>query len=601
MIANDSSTVRFYNLTSGATFPAWTTPQQRQKLRKNAAYQSRVQVLSEFHMPEASQRIKVTRDQKHLFVSGTYKPMIKCYDVAELSLKFERAVDEEILDFELLTDDYSKLCFLGASNSIFFHAKYGHYYTTRLANPGRSLQYDRATCDLYVAGSTNELIRLNLEAGRFLEPIGTDFEHGINRVVINPIHSLLGLAGSDTWMEFRDPRAPGGAALARLDVGAHLVNAGYLNAEWECGEVTAMEYGSDGLRVGVGTSSGHVLQYDLRSPTPTFIKDHRNEKQIHTIRYAGGQLVSVDPKVMKMWDERTGEPFGALETTVPSNDLVVWPDSGLIFATGEARDTMSYYCPALGKAPKWCAFLDSVAEELDQHRAEHKEEIYENFRFVTIEELSDLNGNALIGTRYLRQYMHGFFMSAKLYQQMRVTVDPSFGSRQSRIDSKVEEMRQNRISIDPRTEPKQKKNKMEEAPVAAKVVPEEEEPDYRFRVMESNPDFAAVEGDDNNDGNGKVRMYEGDQVFGMDEHERKTRKQKKKKKNMTLGELAKEKEERGSRPAQEDRPAKSTMQKEIKFLSKEARDKLTQKKKEKEARVEHNKGRRSARELKKVR
>jgi ribosome biogenesis protein ENP2 len=158
-----------YNLTAGKSFPVWTTPEQRKKLAKDESYRSRVMVLQDFDMPQASQKMRITRDERHLFVSGTYKPRlvflqcaavffvivslcfsirIKCYEVAELSCKFERAVEEEIVDFELLTDDFSKLCLLGASNTVTFHAKYGHYHSTRLAAPARSLRYDRATCDL---------------------------------------------------------------------------------------------------------------------------------------------------------------------------------------------------------------------------------------------------------------------------------------------------------------------------------------------------------------------------------------------------------------------------------------------------------------------
>jgi hypothetical protein len=66
-----------YNLTAGKTFPVWTTPEQRKKLMRDEAYRSRVMVLQDFEMPEASQKMRITRDQKHLFVSGTYKPRVK--------------------------------------------------------------------------------------------------------------------------------------------------------------------------------------------------------------------------------------------------------------------------------------------------------------------------------------------------------------------------------------------------------------------------------------------------------------------------------------------------------------------------------------------
>lgn len=47
---------------------------------------------------------------------------------------------------------------------------------------------------------------------RFLPPIETSFEEdcGINVVALNPLHSLIGLAGADGTAEFRDPRAPQG-------------------------------------------------------------------------------------------------------------------------------------------------------------------------------------------------------------------------------------------------------------------------------------------------------------------------------------------------------------------------------------------------------
>ena len=42
------------------------------------------------------------------------------------------------------------------------------------------------------------------------------------------------------------------------------------------------------------------------------------------------------------------------------------PGSGLImFATEQPRMHV-YFVPALGPAPKWCSFLDSLTEELEE-------------------------------------------------------------------------------------------------------------------------------------------------------------------------------------------------------------------------------------------
>jgi ribosome biogenesis protein ENP2 len=593
MIANDSSSVRFYNLTAGQSFPNWVTPDQRRKLKKDKAYQSRVMVLQDFTMPAASQRMKVSRDQRSLFVSGTYKPLVKCYDVDELSVKFERCLDEEIVDFELLNDDFSKVCFLG-SGTLFFHAKYGHYHKTKLFTIGRSLQYDRATCDMYIAGSSPELLRLNLEAGRFLQPIPTDFSSGMNVVKINPVHSLVAVAGSDSFFECRDPRAPQKQPLARINVGAQLMEAGEISSAGECEEVTSLEFDTDGLHMGIGTGSGHALLYDLRAPNPVFIKDHRNEKKVHTVRFHESKMYSVDQKVIKIWDERTGDSFANLETCSPSNDMVIWPDSGLMFLAAETPQTMAYYCPTIGKAPRWCSFLDNVTEELEEERNAHKDEIFDNFKFVTIDELKSIGGNSLIGTRYVRQYMHGFFMSSKLYKQMRATANPELYDEmeKQKIQKKVEQMRESRISAVAVPEKKKKTASSNE--------------DSRFKAVKSNPNFAIedkfVEIEEKKKAKkrerDKVRMFEvrGDLEL-EDAHDADQgsgvmfSKEKKSKSKKPLGERAAALEtEQGGR----ERARTNISSAETKFLSKETRDKLASKKKEKMDRIEHNKTRRKA-------
>jgi ribosome biogenesis protein ENP2 len=48
---------------------------------------------------------------------GTYKPTLKCFDLNEMSLKFERGLDADVVKFQLLSDDYTKV-------RHFFYLKY---------------------------------------------------------------------------------------------------------------------------------------------------------------------------------------------------------------------------------------------------------------------------------------------------------------------------------------------------------------------------------------------------------------------------------------------------------------------------------------------
>ena len=63
-------------------------------------------MIQDFEMPGVSTAIKVSKDGQYIIASGIYKPRIRCYEVANLSMKFERCLDAEVIQFEMLSDDY---------------------------------------------------------------------------------------------------------------------------------------------------------------------------------------------------------------------------------------------------------------------------------------------------------------------------------------------------------------------------------------------------------------------------------------------------------------------------------------------------------------
>lgn len=46
--------------------------------------------------------------------------------------------------------------------------------------------------------------------------------------------------------------------------------------------------------------------------------------------------------------------------------------------------------------------------------------IYDNFKFLTKEELERLNLTNLIGTNLVQAYMHGFFIDYRLYKKVKL-------------------------------------------------------------------------------------------------------------------------------------------------------------------------------------
>jgi len=60
-------------------------------------------------MPGVSTTVKVSPDGNFILATGIYKPRVRCYDVNNLSMKFERCFDSEVVTFEILSEDYSKV------------------------------------------------------------------------------------------------------------------------------------------------------------------------------------------------------------------------------------------------------------------------------------------------------------------------------------------------------------------------------------------------------------------------------------------------------------------------------------------------------------
>ena len=58
-----------------------------------------IDLIQHFEFPEASNRIRTTRDGHHVIATGVYKPQMRVWDLDQLSLKFERHSDAENVDF----------------------------------------------------------------------------------------------------------------------------------------------------------------------------------------------------------------------------------------------------------------------------------------------------------------------------------------------------------------------------------------------------------------------------------------------------------------------------------------------------------------------
>ncbi|KAG2039198.1 NUC153 and WD40 repeat-containing nucleolar rRNA processing-related protein [Suillus americanus] len=437
---------------SSSSIPDWLIRKRAAKGKGKRVSKEHVQgaieLIQGFEFPEASNRIKTTRDGHHAIATGTYKPQTRVWDLDDLNLKFERHSDAENVDF--IND-----------RTIELHTQGGFHYRTRIPRFGRSLAYHFPSCTALFSASGNEIYRLNLEQGRFLSPLvlQDDNIQGVNCIDINPTHHLLafGVDGNGT-VQFWDLRSRSPVGVLQvpttrlLSHTARSTMPGVDDTDALSIGITALASRSDGLSYAVGTSTGHTLLYDIRSSRPFALKDQgyglpiRNLTWIEGGRLAGdGMVLSADKKVVKIWDRNS--PSSNFVSITPANDLNHIhhvPGSGLFLTANEGIQMGTYYVPALGPAPRWASFLENVTEEMEDSSTRNA---YEDFKFVERSELKTLGLDHLIGTPALKPYMHGYFLSLHLYDTARVIANPFAYAehREKLVKERMEKMAETRI------------------------------------------------------------------------------------------------------------------------------------------------------------
>lgn len=349
-----------------------------------------------------------------------------------------------------------KTLHLQADRSLELHTQSAAHYRVRMPRHGRALAYHYPSCDAIVAGEGPEVWRMNLEVGRFMKPFGMegavdddggeqggqgggeDTVTGVNAIDLNPAHQLMSF-GTETasgrgTVELWDPRSRSRAGILRLPYSKLLASSGSSASllltnlpgvdDIAMGRrgvaVTALSSKFDGLNLAVGTSTGHILLYDLRSNKPYTTKDQGYGLPIKKVEWVesgvaqggdaereGGWIASADEKVVKIWGKETvslcihldsfaegdteqemnrlqGTNLISINPPTPINDMHIYPATGLMLLANEASPMTAYYIPQVGPAPKWARFLDNMTEEMEDGE---EALMYDDYKFVDRQEL----------------------------------------------------------------------------------------------------------------------------------------------------------------------------------------------------------------------
>jgi ribosome biogenesis protein ENP2 len=391
------------------------------------------------------------------------------------------------------------------------------------------LIYDRRSTEALVPAvgvnedNNGEVFRLNLELGRFMKgyevDVGGDdtatlgggaLQGGIHTGSVNTAavaeesHNLLAFGTSIGTVEFWDPRSKGRVGVLSMPQYQTFDN----NTQ---SEVTALQFHRSGLTFAAGSSDGLIHLYDLRSPLPLLKKDQGYGYPIKNLIFLESsttsrsqaiepKILSADKRIIKIWDPLDGTPWTSVEPAVDLNHVEWVKDSGMILTANEGKQQHAFFIPQLGPAPKWCAFLDNLVEEMAEdpedpaafNGSRKAGETYDNYKFLTPQQLRQLNIDHLVGkTGLLRPYMHGFFVSQKLYEEALLINNPELWQEQraKSIKQKIDKERESRIRGNKKVQVKVNQK------LAAKMLEREEKNERRKakRVLAKGGDDDALD------------------------------------------------------------------------------------------------------------
>ena len=109
----DVNNVKVYTVNTDKTLPSWLSDSKRRALLKaDDELRSRINLIQDFEFPTAATNIKMTKDDQYILATGVYKPRVNCYNTSQLSMKFTRYTNADVINFLPLTDDFRKIAFL---------------------------------------------------------------------------------------------------------------------------------------------------------------------------------------------------------------------------------------------------------------------------------------------------------------------------------------------------------------------------------------------------------------------------------------------------------------------------------------------------------
>ena len=518
-------------------------------------------LLQDFSMPTRIKRIWETNDRNYIFVLGEYPAQIKCLDVHQMSMKYDRFLRDEALDGISLSDDFRKFAvLLRHRKEIEFHDPNGVYTRIRCPAQPNSLHLNEATTHLLLpSDSSNAVSRLSLHDGAFhssydispqrfmgnATPIGS-------RAVCTLVEHHLDLIGcEDGYLRCFDPRTPTQADESQAALNPHLpVSCVELPDEFRLGVSSIAADPRNSFHFAVGTAGGKILLYDLRKKQPFLAKDHCNELPIRKITYyrnamnsglasnfyqsaTENLICSMDSRSIHFWEKTNGETLTVVEpfsqssnhgvskkvfdytyrASIPPSihDFTIISNhasqsanlthSGLMLLGMEQSEGYGIFLPHIGAAPKWCAYLNKLATTTnaeEKRMAVEEDRIHKEFVFLSQAEFDALGVvTENVSLDVIRPMMNGYLIDHKHLRFLRQTMEYQKPYQKATKSSKLIKKLKKQDPITPVERVKVRKSKKKSADADERFVNRMEAAPDLYRIDKAQEKSKSVSADAN--------------------------------------------------------------------------------------------------------
>lgn len=132
-------------------------------------------------------------------------------------------------------------------------------------------------------GSSPEIYRLDLEQGTFMSPIPAHCPE-LTKVVLAPVHQMLAVGNIRGEVECYDSRSRDCLQCVKIFDS----------------ETRDVRFRDDGMQMAVGSETGVVKLFDVRSSRPLLQFEHAYETPITSLKFSGDYLLSSDRKTLRI-------------------------------------------------------------------------------------------------------------------------------------------------------------------------------------------------------------------------------------------------------------------------------------------------------------